>query len=211
MKEMIIRISDINEEAEILEVNKISNQEYFLSAPLKEVVKKINDYTTNPYANNHAKPYLLHSSIIGASDDFGSILINQPEHIRIVTYKDKAYKIHFPNALYIMYQNAGTVDSIKAFAYKQFDGTNTKLYRYPMPNMLGNNMICIGSAPRKISDCDYIKALENIIFTQYTHNTVNDIKSFKNTVDYFAYLSANEFPYHLLITDNKTLKDIVNG
>lgn len=208
---MVIRMTDISDEAEVLEVNKISNQEYFLSVPIKDIAKKINEYVSDKLPNTRAKPFLLNPSVIGASADFSSILINQPEHVRIVTYKDKAYKIHFPNALYIMYQNSSVVNGIKAFAYKHFDGMETKLYRYPMPNMLSDNMICIGSAPRKISDCDYVKALENIIFTQYTHDTVNNIRSFKSTVDYFTYLSANVFPYHLLIADNKTLKDIANG
>lgn len=209
MKDMIIRLSETEEDAEILEVNKVTNQEFFASISLSMLVKKLNDYLKDPYVQNRAKPLLLDQSIIAVSNDFGSIMINQPEHMRIVVYKEKAYKIHFPNAIYIMYQNAGTIDGIKAFAYKTFEGLQTKLYSYPMPNMLGGNMICIGSAPRKIKDSNYVDALENIIFTQYTHSHVNDIKSFKNTVDYFEYLEKNEFPYDLLINGNKVLKDEV--
>lgn len=206
---MIIRLSEANEDAEILEVNKVTDQEYFASISLRMLLKKINEYLQRPYKQDRVKPTLLDKSIIAASSDFESIMINQPEHVRIVVYQEKAYKIHFPNALYIMYKNANTVNGIKAFAYKQFEGLETQLYRYPMPNMLGGNMICIGSAPCKIKDNDYVAALENIIFTQYTHSTVNNMKSFKNTVDYFRYLEKNAFPYNLLISDNKVLKDEV--
>lgn len=206
---MIIRLSETEEDAEILEVNKVTNQEYFASISLNMLVKKLNDYLKGSYVQNRAKPLLLDQSIIAVSNDFSSIMINQPEHVRIVVYKEKAYKIHFPNAIYIMYQNASAIEGIKAFAYKNFDGLKTELYRYPMPNMLGCDMICIGSAPRKIKNNDYLAALENIIFTQYTHSHVNDIKSFKNTIDYFEYLEKNEFPYDLLISKNETLKSEV--
>lgn len=209
MKEMIIRLSEAHEDAEILEVNKVTDQEYFASVSVRMLAKKINDYLQGPYRQDRVKPTLLDNSIIAASSDFGSIMINQPEHVRIVVYQEKAYKIHFPNALYIMYKTSNTVNGIKAFSYKKFEDLETQLYRYPMPNMLGGNMICIGSAPCKIKDNDYVAALENIIFTQYTHSTVNNIKSFKNTVGYFEYLVKNEFPYDLLISDNKMLKDEV--
>lgn len=204
---MIIRLTDVSEDAEILQMNKLTNQEYFASVSMQKVAEKIVEFTSSPYADNKPMPTFLDKSIIAVSENLSSIMINQPEHIRIVTYKQKAYKINFPNAIYIMYQHANKVTGIAAFTYKQYKGIDTELYRYPMPNMLGGNMICIGTAPKDIKNLDFTQALEAIIHTQYTHNEVNDIKSFSSTHEYFDYLTKNEFPYHLLIELNKKLKN----
>ena len=122
------------------------------------------------------------------------IVTKQEEHRRIVTYKGKAYEINFPNSIYIICHNRSKIDVIEAYCYIEYNGLNTELYKYAMPNMLGANRICMGSAPRDIDPQNYKSALENVIYTQYTHDWVDDIKSFRNTAAYFEYLEKNSFP-----------------
>jgi len=155
---------------------------------------------------------LLHPQIIALGQR--SCLIKQEEHEKIVTFKDKAYKIKMANSVYFMefeFKKEIFVQSIVAFSYKLWEQENTKLFKYPMPNMLYDNKICIGSAPRVIKDHNYVEALEKIIFTQYTHQTFDDVKGFKNTVAWFEHLEKNEFPYDLLIPLNRELKSELKG
>ena len=71
------------------------------------------------------------------------------------------------------------------------------------------NRICMGSAPRDIDPQNYKSALENVIYTQYTHDWVDDIKSFRNTAAYFEYLEKNSFPYNLLSPLNCNLSKVL--
>ena len=121
----------------------------------------------------------------------------------------KSYKINFPNAIYIIKFSNNKVNDIYAYSYAEYLGSETQLYEYPMPNELSGNKICMGSAKREIIDSNYIEALERIIATSYTHRTFSGIKGFSNSEKWFEYLSKNKFPYKLMRSLNKKLKDIV--
>lgn len=203
MKQLISRITANQKNVEIL--TNEGNKEYFKEIDLNEYLETIKQFcsTFKTYSNKKSDVILFNDNFIGGGQ-FCKV-IKQQEHKRIVTFKSKSYKITFPNAIYFLYHDEKKVNNIDAYCYIDFEGEKTKLYKYPFPNMLSKNQICMGSAPKEIEDSNYIKALENIIFTQYTHSHVDNIKSFKDTVTYFEYLEKNEFPYELLISLNKNL------
>ena len=206
MRQIILRVTDTSDDAEMLTFDATSKREYFKTVSLTEVFKAIKNVVKDRI-NTREKLHLLHPEIIALNKS--RVMIKQSERKRIVTYEDKAFNINFPNALYIVQFEESKITNIEAFAYKEWNFEDTKLYGYPMPNMLGGNRICIGSAPRDIENQDYVKALENIIFTRYSHRNVDNIKSFKDTIQYFEYLETNDFPYHLLIDLKKSLKEVL--
>lgn len=208
MKQLIVRINDLNSDAEILEYDNVRKREYFSAIQIEDLIEKLETFAENRNQKHRKKDIILYSNqIIGIGNN--CVVIMQKGHKRIVTYENTAYNISFPNSIYIMAYKSNNVDSIFAYCFKEFKGKNTELYKYAMPNMLTENKICMGSAPRKIEKKDYVKALEKIIFTQYTHGHTDNIKSFKETKKYFEYLSMNEFPYDLLIKFNKTLDEVI--
>lgn len=207
MKELIFRVTDENSDIEILNHDTISKRDYFSVTSLSDVIEKLKELDTNHYGQQDYHMTFIDDSVIGIGQHV--VMIKQPEHKRIVTYKGKAYNIMFPNSIYIIHHIHDTINSIDAYCYKEYNGKQTRLYKYAMPNMLTSNRICMGSAPKKIVDDDYVEALERIIFTQYTHVQTDNIKSFKETKTYFEYLSKNDFPYDLLMSANITLREIV--
>ncbi len=202
MKEMIIRIQSDRDDADIL--IKSGDSEIFKKIRSATLVKKLIQYFQKENENEILR--YIPPGIVALSENCQAIL--EPEEKRIITYDNRAYNIHFPNALYLVKSQGNKIVSIEAYSYKNWDGLKTKLYKYPMPNMLGGNMICLGSAPRQIKDNDYKRALDLIIYTQYSHAYVNNIKSFKNTTDYFSYLEKNPFPYDLLMDAKKKAGDL---
>lgn len=208
MKQLIMRINDLNSDAEVLEYDNARKREYFSAIQIEDLIEKLETFAENRNKRNRKKDIVLYSDqIIGIGDN--CVAIMQKEHKRIVTYEGKAYDISFPNSMYIMTYKSDNVDNIYAYCFKEFKGKDTELYKYAMPNMLTENRICMGTAPRKIEKKDYVKALEKIIFTQYTHAHTDNVKSFKETKKYFEYLSENEFPYDLLISAKVTLNKVI--
>lgn len=209
MREMIMRIRDDSPEVEIAVRDNKQNIN-FKKMALSAVTKMIND-TSSHFQKKDIM--LLDPEIIGISE--GYVLIKQPERIRVVTTnineekKIKAYKINFPNSLYIVKHHSNRIDNIECYAYKNFENGDTELFAYPMPNELTGNKLCIGSAPREIVDNDFVTALEKIIFTPFSHAKFSGINGFSKTDVYFQYLSKNKFPYKLLKPLNKKLKDIL--
>lgn len=202
MSEMIIRLMSNKEDAEILE--RQGKKEYFRKVDADELVSGILEIRDREKCK---KPILLTDSIIGYAK--GCILIKQNETKRMILYNGKSYHVNFPNALYFMYTSGETIEAIKAFCYKKYKGTATELYAYAMPNMLSENRICIGNAKRKITNENYVDALNTIIDTPFSHGTLSGIDSFVDTVTYFRYLENNPFPYNLLKPLNKKLKELV--
>lgn len=200
MKQLIIRIDDTKDDAEVLESNEY-DEEVFTSISKSKLLNILN---TEFHQDDEKEDYTFVSDgLIAFSDN--SYVIRQPEHKRIVIYEGIGYKITFPNSIYIIIASGNRIKKIKAFAYKEYKGTETELYRYPMPNMLSGNAICMGSAKRDIENRNVLNALENIIYAEYTHSTFDDLKSFRNTQEYFEYLIDNPFPYDLMIPVNYTL------
>lgn len=203
-----MRINDINSDVEVLEYDGIQKKEYFSAMSIDSLIARLETFVDKRSKNNEKREIILFSDqIIGIGNN--CVAIMQKEHKRIVTYDGKAYNISFPNSIYLMAYKGDKADSICAYCFKDFIGKDTELYKYAMPNMLTENRICMGTAPKKIENKDYVKALEKIIFTQYTHIHTDNIKSFKETKKYFEYLSNNDFPYDLLISVNMKLKDVI--
>lgn len=206
MSQMIIRITDSINDVDVLlsdkKGNKFKSMSYKKLADLfiKRAIKEKNAYD---------KPILFSDPRI-LSRTQTSYLINQPEHQRIVTYSvtGKAYKINFPNALYIVNYIGNKIETIKAYAYSEYKGPETELFKMPMPNMLHGNYICLGNAPREI-DGNIMQALENVIYTQYSHSNVNDAKGFKDTEEYFKFLENNKLDVKYMVPLKMKLKDIV--
>lgn len=209
MKQLISRIIANKNTVELL--TSEGNKEYFKEFELKEYLEIIKCFCSSfeTFSNKKSDVILFDNNFIGVGQ-FCKI-IKQDEHKRIVTYKNKSYKISFPNAIYFVYHDDIKINGIDAYCYIDFKGAKTKLYKYPFPNMLTGNRICLGSAPKELTDRNYIEALENIIFTQYTHANVDNIKSFKDTDLYFTYLEKNEFPYDLLIPIKNTLQGVIKS
>lgn len=216
MSELIVRLSSFqnNSDVEVL-VNdivedRVLEKKISLIEFAKIICKNLDNELDTPF-----KPIYLDKSIIGINRIGGKqiYLINQPLHQRFVTYslgKDsRAMKINFPNSIYLVSVENEEVSEIKAYMYDAWNDKYTKLYKYAMPNMLGQNKICIGQANRKIENNDIIKTLENIIYAPYSHRNVNDVKSFKDTQDYFEYLSKNRLDKKYLFEANIQIKDLV--
>lgn len=206
MRQIILRVTDSSDDAEMLTFDAVTNREYFKTVSLTEVFKAIKNVVKDR-VNTREKLHLLHPEIIALNKN--RVMIKQSERKRIVTYEDKAFHIHFPNSVYIMYFDEKKISNIEAYTYLAWNEESTQLYAYPFPNMLSGNRVCIGSAPREIQDQNYVHALENVIFTRYSHRTVDNIKSFKDTIKYFEYLEKNDFPYELLIDLKKELREVM--
>ena len=215
-KELILKIDDSNDDVEIC--SRENNQISYKAIKKNELVKLLKKYCIDEKPIQRKDIVMLDEQIIGMGSS--SVLINQKQHQRIVTlaiYAEKtfAFKINMPNALYILqYHDANgerKITNIEAYSYKKFNGDKTVLFEYPMPNEIYGNAICIGTAPRLISDCNYVDALDQVIFTSYTHANLSSVNGFTNSLKWFEYLSENEFPYKMLKPLKKKLKDILHG
>lgn len=209
MSQLITRIQSSSDFVEIL--CKDGEKEYFKEIEIDEYIKEIKKHNTPS-----ARGYRVKDDILLLDDGFIGIgqfckIIKQDEHHRIVTFKSKSYKINFPNSIYFLFHDEKKVTGIEAYSFKKYEGSKTKLFKYPFPNMLYGNAVCMGSAPKEITEENYVEVLEKIIFTQYTHSNVDHIKSFKDTIKYFEYLEKNKFPYDLLISLKQTLEWVVNN
>lgn len=206
LMEMIFRILD-GGDAEMLIHDPLEQKDLFKAVAIEDLTKSIQEVFAEEGALDKKNLLIVDENLIAINKY--CIVTKQPEHKRIVTYKEKAYNINFPNSIYIICHNSDKITQIEAFCYKEYQGLKTELMQYAMPNMLHDNAICIGSAPRDIDPLKYAEALERIIFTQYTHSQFSGVKSFKDTKTYFEYLEKNEYPYHLLMPLNKKLSDIL--
>ena len=69
--------------------------------------------------------------------------------------------------------------------------------------------ICIGGAERTIEG-DLVSTLESIIYAPYSHTTVDNVKSFRKSKDYFEYLTKNHIEARYLRKHKFLLEDIFN-
>lgn len=211
MNEMIIRINSGQSDIEVA-FKEDFNSPAFKKLDKREFLNIINDFITL-YSDEYKKDLFILDDEIIAIDNH-HVVIKQSERKRIVTYNDSenilTYRINFPNSIYIIEFNQNRINGIECYSYKEYDGYETKLFEYPMPNELSGNHICIGNADRAIKDRKYIDALEKIIFTPYSHSAFSGINGFSKTKEYFEYLENNEFPYKFLKPLKKALKDILH-
>lgn len=217
MKQLIARISDTSEDVDIA-VMEGNSEPFFKKIKCTEFVNIVNR-NFNLHSRDYTKDLkLLDPQIIALNEHF--VVIRQEEHKKIVTYLNTlatyeseilTYKINFPNAIYIVEMNDRKIRGIECYAYKEFKGENTQLFEYPMPNELSGNRMCIGNADRTINDGNVVEALERIVFTPYSHTTFSGMNGFSQTKAYFEYLEKNEFPYKMMKSLRKKLKDVLKG
>lgn len=105
-----MKVTENNSDIQTLEYDSIENKEYFKSIDIESLIEKLETYVANRDHKKFGKITLMDDVIIGFGKD--AVVINQPGHKRIVTYRQKAYKINFPNAIYIMYHRANKICQI---------------------------------------------------------------------------------------------------
>ena len=201
MKEVIIRLRNTDKDAELCIQKK--QKILFKKISKDKLLSIVSTFAKDSRENEKIKIFGNH--VIGAGDNY--VVIKQPEHKMYVTYKNRSYKINFPNSIYVVTYEEDRVNDILCFCYKKYEGGDTELYDYAMPNMLGANRMCKGTADRSIKG-DIEDALNKIIATPYSHGTFDGIKGFTSTIAYFEYLEVIPFPYKLLRKLNMRLRDV---
>ena len=204
MSQLICRISNKNPDVEILKVDH--GKEIWKSVSVNTFVRKIEKYAYKKDKHSKDKPKLVNVEILAISTN--QVIYRQPEHRRIVTYQGQAYTINFPHAIYHVKYVAKKIESISMYTYFRYKGIETELYRFPMPNMTMSERMCIGTADRNIKH-DVFETVESIVDSQYTHDSVDNLKNTTSTIKWFRYLAEN----HLRRSDLKhpicKLKDLV--
>lgn len=216
MMELIARINSESNAVEIALKENGRNEPLFKKVDIQEFCKIIRKSFERKAEDAPTKNIVLLNSQIIAIDEHYAV-IKQEGKKRIVNYAESSsgkilvYNINFPNAIYIVSFSFERIGSIECYAYKEYKAEETELYEYPMPNELFGNKMCIGNAERKIIDNDIVGALERIIFTPYSHSSFSGMNGFSQTKAYFEYLESNDFPYKLMKSLNKKLKDVLKG
>lgn len=204
MSQLICRISSKNPDVEILKVDH--GKEIWKSVSVDTFVRKIEKYAYKKDKHSKDKPKLVNVEILAISPS--QVIYRQPEHRRIVTYAGKAYTINFPNAICHVKYTSEKVTSISMYAYMQYRGIETKLYKFPMPNMTMSENMCIGTADRKINT-DVFETVESIVDSQYTHDSVDNLRKKMSTIKWFRYLKNNHLQRSDLQSPICSLKDLV--
>lgn len=204
MSQLICRISNTNPDVEILKVDH--RKEIWKSVSVDTFAREIEKYTYRKEKYPKEKPKLVNVEILAISPN--QVIYRQPEHRRIVTYAGKAYTINFPNAIYHVRYTSEKVTSISVYAYMQYRGIKTKLYKFPMPNMTMSENMCIGTADRKINT-DVFETVESIVDSQYTHDSVDNLRKKMSTIKWFRYLKNNHLQRSDLQAPTCSLKDLV--
>ena len=211
--EIILKISTFSKDVELCMNDGMDNIRY--KALSKQNLLDIVERFAEPRDVMKKNITMFNNEIIGM--DANHVLIKQSEQKKIVLLQctgdetPQSYKISSPNMLYILSHNKDKVNSVEAYAYKEYKGLDTELFENPMPNELNGNKICIGSNNYKIHNNNYVSALESVIFATYTHSNFSGVNGFSNSKKWFKFLSDNKFPYKLLKPLNRKLKDVLEG
>ena len=213
MEELIIRITDISEDVEILRHDHLLDKTLEKKMSLKAFVTELTSIANR--TSDELEPKILPSGCIGynCSGKKEIYVFNQPEHKRFITYStgkiNKAYKINYPSSIFVVVVNNNRFVRITQYMYVEYKGMETDLYYPAMPNTTHN--MCLGNVRTEIDNGDVLGSLEKIIYSPYSHSTVDNIKSFRNTEDYFNYLTTHSIePKYLKKYDGK-LKDLFAG
>lgn len=208
-KQMVLRLSTTMNDFEIAYDNGIDEPK-FKNISVSEVYESLKNLLI--HANFEKKNLkLLDKDIIAINSSF--YVIKQDERKRIVStnFDDelKSYKINYPNMIYVVNYRSSHILQIQLFSYKKYDGLETVLYEYPLPNELTGNRLCFGSADTRIIDDNIVEALERIIGTAYTHKTFSGLNGYNDTTKLFEFISKNPFPYEYMKGIKKKLVDIL--
>lgn len=204
MTQLICRFSTRSSDVELLRVE--NQKEIWKSVSVDELIRKIEKYRNKRRSSIADKPRLINVEILALSEN--QVIYRQPEHRRIVTYQGQAYTINFPHAIYHVKYVAKKIESISMYAYMQYRGIETKLYKFPMPNMTMSENMCIGTADRKINT-DVFETVESIVDSQYTHDSVDNLRKKMSTIKWFRYLKNNHLQRSDLQSPVCSLKDLV--
>lgn len=186
---------------------------------LDTLIKQLSTLAGKDTSNNITHEFNLIDSYKNAIAIYptaqGTIVVAKLKEKKIRTfYNGKYYKLNHCQSIVILRTHGDRITGLSLWPYKVYQGTKTKVFRYPFPNTYANNTICIGSIDRTF-DGDVEKAINNIIEGSYTHHhsEFSAKSELKETKDLFNYLSENEFPYHFLYEDKtvKDLQDILNA
>lgn len=208
MKEIIFRLTDKSEDAEVLVHDCIKDKDIFKSISINSLISTIKKtFPGMTKMNNYRKGMVvIDEDVIAVSPN--CIVVKQQEHKEIVMYAGKAFEIIYPNSIYALKHSENKVEAINAYCYKEYKGMETQLFKHAMPNMFSDDSICMGTADRSIDPSNYKEALDRILYTQFTHTRPDNIKGFDSTSDYFTYIK-NKYPYDALLDANMTLGTMV--
>lgn len=216
MKEMIVRITDVSTDVDLLFNSLAKNEVFEKNLSLDKFLEILQNNLikeNNKKNDQKIKCDVVENGVIGFGSNKNNkkYIIKQPEHQRYITYSvgkdNKVYKINFPSSIYCVFVRNNNIDHIEAYMYFEDNQLNTQLYAYGMPNMLSKNSICIGNAKREIYT-SLMQTLEEIIYAPYSHAELNNVKAFRTTKSYFEYLQKNHIQKKHLYQSKKILKDL---
>ena len=149
MEEMIIRLTDRSNDAEILVHDCVKDKDIFKAVSIKDLVCKMKK--TFPEAtdiDNYKEDMItIDEDVIAVSPK--CIVVKQPEHKEIVMYAGKAFEINYPNSIYAIKHSEQKVKDIVAYCYKKLEACRRSYTGHAMPNMFYDDKICMGTADRK--------------------------------------------------------------
>jgi len=134
------------------------------------------------------------------------VIMNMPGRMIRTFYQSKYYKINHPNSIIKINVENQQIREMWVYAYKEFCGLETELFKNPMPNVYTSESVCIGTIDRKC--VDYLQDSIRIMEGSYTHTTTGLKGELTSTVKMFEYLKNNPFPYDQLVDAKLKLKDI---
>lgn len=203
MTQMIARFDTATEDIDILIAE--AGEEIMKSFSLKEFKKKLMEMFPDRAVSE--KPRLLDQRIIAIG--YGSMIFREDAAQKIVNYQKKAYLINFPNQLYSVEHSADRIQRIKIYTWFGSLDPDTDLYALPMPNMMGCESLCIGTADRSIQSGDVIGAVQKIMDAEYTHDHVDNMNEKCSTLKWFTFLQNGAVEKGHLKKPVCKLKDLV--
>lgn len=215
MNELIVRMTNLDKDVELLKYDHLNETQIEKKISMKSFLEIVSKLAFERSGYIEITPLKIPKGCIGWNSDgvHQVYVINQPEHVRYVTYDHstakKGYKINYPNSIFVVHISKERISSITHFMYDEWQEMETQLYYPAMPN--STLSICLGGVDRQIINGDIIAALERVIYAPYSHASVNNAKGFKSTTKYFEWLSKNHMQKKYLIPYKGKLKDLFGG
>lgn len=186
MRQMVIRITDKSEDAQLL--YKRGGKELWKTIALDRLSELISNAVIQHQSGE--KPQMLDKRIIAIGNS--SMIFHTPETKRLVFYKGKSFEINYPPCIYRVTYTSDRIRDIWCYTFFRYAGADTELFCMPMPNMTGSDHMCIGTADRNIIDGNVIEAVGRIVDAEYTHDHVDNLKEQTSTLKWFRYLKNHK-------------------